>query len=106
MAKLDDCILSHGVSLLLSGCIVHSRLKPAEFESLPFGLLLPLLGRFRLGKQLFGRDDFLADGLVVPVDGAAHVQERPFHACLADQDVIEVGTVGLHVREDGLARRN
>ena len=92
------------LALLLSGCIVHSRLKPAEFESLQFGLLLPFLRSFRLGKQLFGGDGFLADGLVVPADGAAHVQERPFHACFADQDVIEMGTVGLHVRENGLAR--
>ena len=39
-----------------------------------------------------------------PADGAAHVQERPFHACFADQDVIEMGTVGLHVRENGITR--
>ena len=45
-------LLLRRLALLLCGCIVRSRLKPAEFESLPFGLLLPLLGRFRLGKQL------------------------------------------------------
>ena len=87
--------------------MVGGRLKPAELVDLALGFTRALLGRWRRGRALLGFCyDVLADGGAVPPDRLAKVRERPFQACVADQDVIEMHTVGLFIGEDSLTRRH
>ena len=87
--------------------MVGGRLKPAELVDLALSFAGALFGRWHRGRAFPGFCySVLADGGAVPPDRLAKVRERPFDACIADQDVIEMHTVGLFVREDGLTRRH